>query len=455
MEQSLWLKTARPEYDALRGRIGADVTVIGGGLAGVQTAYLLAKEGLKVVLLEKNRLGCGASGHTTAKVTAQHGMMYGEILKTWGQEVATAYASTQQSALRQMGALVKSLDISCQWQEQNASIVALTKQDQKLLEKEHVAQQKAGLPSGLFNTSGCPVPVVGELRLPSQAMFQPIEYLLAVAKAFVGLGGVIYENSPVENIVGNMVYTSAASVRSPYIVLCTQYPILNKTGGLVFKLTQRRSHVIALDQAPSFQGMYLGAQPGSLSIRPYAHYTLLGGFDYRCGTYTNVPHPMLLEKTASHLFPGAVPSLSWHAQDVLTMDHLPYIGPVSDKHPDILFASGFAKWGMTNSYVAAQAIRGRILGQPLDELSIYQPQRSIRKSIFPMIGANAITAWAMVSGVTRLKRPTCPHMGCKLKYVSATRSWDCPCHGSRFDPIGRIENPPAVAAAQISLKQRH
>ena len=453
-ESSLWLETPRQEYPFLRGRLGADVTVVGGGLAGVQTAYLLAKEGLKVILVEADRLGRGASGHTTAKVTAQHGTKYSALIKTWGREVAGAYASTQQAAVRRMGALAASLKIGCQWEEQSASLIALKREERQTLEREHAAQQAAGLPSGLYDHSSCPIPVLGELRLAGQAMFQPVEYLLGVARAFQKLGGQIYEKSPVENIDGEIVYTNAASVRSPYIVLCTHYPILNKTGGLFLKLTQRRSHVTALENGPDFQGMYLSVREGGVSLRRYREAVLLGGWDYRCGSQTRVPHAELLEQTAAHFFPGAEPVMAWHAQDVFTMDSLPYAGPVSAKHPRILFATGFAKWGMTNSYVAAWTICARILGRSLDQLSIYDPQRSIRKSIFPMAAMNAVTAWEMAAGLARLSQPTCPHMGCKLKYVPDTKSWDCPCHGSRFDPIGRIENTPAVVPAHVSLKQR-
>jgi glycine/D-amino acid oxidase-like deaminating enzyme len=450
----IWVTEERAAYPKLRGRQQAEAVVVGGGLCGVTTAYLMQLGGLNVMLLEADRLGHGASGHTMAKVTAQHGLIYSRLKKQWGREVAQAYAVCQTGALSAMAGLVEDMHISCGWTWQDASLCALTSEEELLLEREEEAAQEAGLAVSLKSGGDCPVPVRKLLTVQAQAMFDPYAYVCALADAFTALGGRIHEDSRVWAINTQSVSTETGSVHAPFVVIATHFPIINFPGWYFLRARQQRSHVAALEGAPYFQGMYLHIAEGGFSLRMQGGLTLLSAFDYTCGTHTDTDHEELLRRKASAFFPDAHPIAAWHGQDLMSADGLPFIGPYSRRTPNHFVAAGFSKWGMTNSMAAAQAISARILGEPLPESEIFDPARSIKNSVFPVLNTFASTTASYFSGLPRKSAPRCPHMGCKLKYVDATASWDCPCHGSRFDSIGRIKSGPAVRPALIRNKNR-
>jgi glycine/D-amino acid oxidase-like deaminating enzyme len=450
----IWLTEERAAYPPLRGRQQADAVVVGGGLCGVTTAYLLALGGLHVMLLEADRLGHGASGHTTAKVTVQHGLIYSRLKKQWGKETAQAYAASQTGALSAMAGLVEEKHISCGWTWQDASLCSLNHEEELLLEREEEAAQEAGINASLKASGDCPIPSRKLLTVQAQAMFDPYAYLCALADAFALMGGRIHEDSRVLAINTQNVSTETGSVHAPFVVIATHFPIINFPGWYFLRARQQRSHVLALEGVPSFQGMYLHIAEGGFSLRMHGALTLLSAFDYTCGTHTDTDYDELLRRKAAVFFPDARPAAAWHSQDLMSADGLPFIGPYSSRTPNHFVAAGFSKWGMTNSMAAAQAVSSRILGDPLPESEIFNPARFIKNSVFPVLSNFAKTSASYLSGISRKSAPRCPHMGCRLKYVDASASWDCPCHGSRFDSIGRVKNGPAVRPASIRNKNR-
>lgn len=450
----IWLTDERPAYPKLRGRQQAEAVVVGGGLCGVTTAYLLALGGMNVMLLEADRLGHGASGHTMAKVTVQHGLIYGRLKKQWGREVAKAYAVSQAGALSAMAELVEDKHISCGWTWQDASLCALTHEEELLLEIEEEAAQEAGLAASLKTEGECPIPARKLLTVQAQAMFDPYAYLCALSDAITIMGGRIHEDSRVLAISTQNVSTETGSVHAPFVVIATHFPIINFPGWYFLRARQQRSHIVALGGVPSFSGMYLHIDEGGFSLRRQGGLTLLGAFDYTCGKHTDTNYDELLRRKAGGFFSDARPIAAWHSQDLISADGLPFIGPYSLRTPNHFVAAGFSKWGMTNSMAAAQAISARILGEALPEAAIFDPARTIKRSMFPVLKTFASTAASYLSGLPRKSAPRCPHMGCKLKYVDASASWDCPCHGSRFDSIGRIKNGPSVRPALIRNKNR-
>ena len=450
----IWLADNKTAYPPLRGRQQAEAVVIGGGLCGVTTAYLLVLGGMNVMLLEADRLGHGSSGHTMAKVTAQHGLIYSRLKKQWGREVAKAYAASQTGALNAMAELVEGRHISCSWTWQDASLCALNQEEENLLEIEEEAAQEAGLAASLKPDGGCPIPVRKLLTLQAQAMFDPYAYLCALSDAITSMGGRIHEDSRVVAINTQSVSTETGSVHSPFVIIATHFPIINFPGLYFLRARQQRSHVAALEGVPFFQGMYLHIGEGGFSLRRQGGLALLGAFDYTCGSHTDVNYDELLRRKAAQFLPDSRPIAAWHSQDLISADGLPFIGPYSRRTPNHFVAAGFSKWGMTNSMAAAQAISARILGEALPEAAIFDPARSFKNSMPPVLKTLTSTTASYLLGFPRKSAPRCPHMGCKLKYVGAAASWDCPCHGSRFDSIGRIKNGPAVRPALIRNKNR-
>jgi glycine/D-amino acid oxidase-like deaminating enzyme len=450
----IWVTEERAAYPPLRGRQQAEAVVVGGGLCGVTAAYLMAQGGLNVMLLEADRLGHGASGHTMARVTVQHGLIYSRLKKQWGMDAAQAYAVIQTGALSAMASLVEEKHISCGWTWQDASLCALSHEEELLLEEEEKAAQEAGINASLSAGGECPIPSRKLLTVQAQAMFDPYAYLCALADAFAFMGGRIHEDSRVLAINTQSVSTETGSVHAPFVVIATHFPIINFPGWYFLRARQQRSHVMALEGVPSFQGMYQHIAEGGFSLRMHGGLALLGAFDYTCGSHTDTDHDELLYRKAAAFFPDAHPVAAWHSQDLVSADGLPFIGPYSSRTPNHFVAAGFSRWGMTNSMAAAQAVSARILGESLPEADIFDPARTIRHSMFPVLKTVASTTAAYISGLPRKSAPRCPHMGCKLKYVDAAASWDCPCHGSRFDSIGRIKNGPAVRPAPIRNKNR-
>ncbi len=450
----IWVTGERTACPPLRGKQQAEAVVVGGGLCGVTTAYLLARGGMNVVLLEADRLGQGASGHSMAKVTVQHGLIYSHLQNKWSREVSAAYAASQTNALCAMAGLVEELHISCSWTWQSASLAAVSRNEVLLLEKEEAAAQEAGLAASMRCADACPVPASKLLTIPAQAVFDPYAYLCTLADAYSALGGRIFEDSRVRAISTQSVSTETGSVHAPFVIIATHFPIINFPGWYFLRARQQRSHVIALNDTPAYEGMYLYISKGGFSLRRQDSLTLLSAFDYTCGSQTNMNHGELLRQKAVNLFPHSRPVAAWHGQDLMSADGLPFIGPYSRRTPNHYVAAGFSKWGMTSSMAAAQTISARILGTPFPEAEIYDPARTVKHSSLPVVSTFGATSAAFLSGFPHKSAPRCPHMGCRLKYVPDTASWDCPCHGSRFDSIGRVKNGPAVRPAIIRNKNR-
>ncbi len=450
----IWLtedKTARPP---LRGKQQAEAVVVGGGLCGVTTALLLKRGGMQVVLLEAERAGFGASGHSMARATVQHGLIYSLLAKKWGQEVSQAYAICQSGALKAMASLIDELSISCGWTLQDASLVARTKEEARLLEKEEAAAQAAGLAMSHTPCGACPVPAHSLLTIPAQAMLDPYAYVQALVEAFVLLGGRVYENSRVRSITTQSVSTETGIVHAPFVIIATHFPIINFPGWYFLRARQWRSHVAAFSGVPAFDGMYQHIGEGGFSLRKADGLALFADAVYPCGRQTNTDHDVLLRSRLETFFPGAKVAATWHGQDVFSADALPFAGPYSRRTPNHFVAAGFSKWGLTNSMAAAQAVSARILGDALPESEIFDPARTMKYSARSVFGTLLRSGGAYLKGMAKRQAPKCTHMGCRLKYVPSTASWDCPCHGSRFDSIGRVKNGPAVRSALIRNRNR-
>ena len=450
----IWLTEDLALHPQLRGRQQAEAVVVGGGLSGVTTAYMLAREGMHVVLLEADRLGRGASGHSMGKVTVQHGLIYSRLKEQWGMEVTQAYAFCQSRALKAMASLAIELEIPCGWNTTDASLYAQTAQEERLLEKEEAAAQKAGLSMSLMPASSVPMQARSILTVSGQASFDPFAYLHSLTSALLILGSRIYEQSRVQSISTQGVYTDTGSVHAPFVIIATHFPIINFPGWYFLRARQIRSHVVALSDAPALEGMYQHVNIGGISVVRRDGLLLMGALAYPTGQETSIDHDTVLLKKAHSLYPNARPYAFWHGQDVMSTDGLPFIGPYSQRTPNHFVAAGFSNWGMTNSMAAAQAISSRILGQLLPEAEIFDPSRTMKYSASKMMSTFLKTTGIHISGIKRKQAPTCTHMGCKLRYNPSTASWDCPCHGSRFDSIGRILNGPAVHQAAITNKNR-
>ena len=416
-----------PGFESLKEDIKTDVLIIGGGIAGVLCAYMLAQAGVDYALVEAETICGGITANTTAKLTAQHGLIYGDLLRKFGTEQAQAYLGANQAALDKYRALCGGID--CDFEEKDAYVYTLSKPDK--IETEAAALQKLGVDAEVATSLPLPLTIASAVKFPRQAQFHPLKFAAAIAK-----GLRIYEHTPVRELIGTTAVTPNGRINAGSIVAATHFPFLNKHGNYFLKLYQHRSYVMALKHAPDVGGMYVDEAEKGMSFRNYAGMLFVGGGGHRTGKQGGGWDE--LQSFARRNYPDAVEMRRWATQDCMTLDGVPYIGRYSGRTRDLYVATGFNKWGMTTSMAAAMLLSDMVQGRAPAWADVFSPSRSILR---PQLAVNAFEA------TVNLLTPTpkrCPHMGCALKWNRQEHTWDCPCHGSRFTEGGRLLDNPAA-----------
>ncbi|MBQ2237291.1 MAG: FAD-dependent oxidoreductase [Clostridia bacterium] len=424
--KSVWQESIeRNEFPTLNGDAKTKVLIVGGGIAGILTAYFLQKEGVPYILVEKGKI-CGlTTGNTTAKITYQHGLIYHKILKSYGTDGAKMYLEAGKTAFDEYRKLCENID--CDYEIKDNFVYSID--DEKKLEKEMDALSKIGFNADFSTDLPLPFKTAGAVRFSNQAQFNPLKFLFNISK---GLN--IYEDTFVREINQNTAITNRGKITAEKIIITTHFPFINRHGSYFLKLYQHRSYVVALKGAQNVGGMYVDDENTGLSFRNYKDTLLLGGGGHRTGKQGGNWDE--LRRFSKENYPHSKEISYWAAQDCMSLDDIPYIGNYSKNTPNLYTATGFNKWGMTSSMVSAMILRDMILGKDNPFEEIFNPSRSILK---PQLLVNGIEA---VSNLICLSDKRCPHLGCSLKWNKAERTWDCPCHGSRFTEKGTvIENP--------------
>ena len=428
MMDSIWgADVQMPRFPQLDRDLHTDVLIIGGGLAGLLCAWNLNRAGIDCVLIEQNRLMQGVSGRTTAKLTSQHGLIYGKLLKKFGVEQARLYWQANQNALAELSALAETA--ACDYKLENNYIYA-TDGTQKL-EAEMAACEKLGLPARWEESLPLPFPVTGAIGFSGQAQFHPVKLAAHIAD-----GLQIFENTKALAFLGNRVQAPKGTVTAEKIIVATHFPMLNKHGAYFLKLYQQRSYVIALENAPKIDGMYLDSTENGLSIRSAGKWLLLGGGGHRTGK--EGLGWRLPELAAEKFYPKAQIAARWATQDCMSLDGMPYIGRYGKSTPNIYVATGFQKWGMSSSMLSAMILTDLIRDKENPYAALFSPSRSM---LHKQLLCNGVET---TMNLLRPTKPRCPHLGCALRWNKEEHSWDCPCHGSRFDKNGKVLNNPAT-----------
>ena len=423
---SVWQKVKLRDFPKLEGDINTDVLIIGGGMAGILTAYMLHQAGVKYVLVEGRKICSGTTQNTTAKITAQHGLNYHKLLKGEGLEKARDYLNANLSACTEYAKLCSYID--CDYEVKDNYVYSVD--DRKKLEDEMDALHKIGYDAELCEKVDLPFATAGAVKFPNQAQFNPLKFISALAGDLH-----IYENSFVHEMEPGQATTEDGRVRASKIIVTTHFPFINKHGSYFLKLHQHRSYVIALKNAENVEGMYVDEDHKGLSFRNYGNLLLLGGGGHRTGMKGGGWDE--LRSFAREHYPNAEETNYWAAQDCMSLDFTPYIGQYSKRTEDLYAATGFNKWGMTGSMVSAMILRDKILGRSNEFEAVFDPSRSILK---PQLFVNGCVS---VGNLLTPSKKRCPHLGCALKWNSKERSWDCACHGSRFSEDGKVLDNPA------------
>ena len=423
---SLWSATSDiPSFDTLQGDTKTDVLIIGGGLAGILCAYELKNRGIGCLLVEADKICSGITKNTTAKITSQHGFIYDKITKKFGVENAQKYLQANENAVKKYAKLCK--DIECDFEEKDNIVYCVD--NYKKVEKELIALQNIGYKTQIEYKLPVPIGIAGAIRFKNQAQFNPLKFVSHIVKDLN-----IYENTKVIEIRDNVAITNRGNIKAEIFIVATHFPFMNKHGAYFVKMYQHRSYVIAIDRNNNLGGMYVDEAKTGMSFRNAGDLLLIGGGDHRTGKQGGSYNE--LRRFAKTYYPENHEKYHWATQDCMTLDSIAYIGEYSKNTPNVYVATGFNKWGMTTSMVASEILCDIISGKKNDYADLFSPQRSMLTPQLPLnIGESVL-------GLIAPSTKRCPHLGCALKWNSAERTWDCPCHGSRFTEKGQlIDNP--------------
>ncbi|MDD3347827.1 FAD-dependent oxidoreductase [Oscillibacter sp.] len=421
-----------PSFPSLSGNFQTDVLIIGGGMAGVLCAKKLQDAGVDTVLVEGKTIGHGITKGTTAVLTAQHDTLYQDMLQSSGSEKAGLYLRANLHAVQQFRHLSREID--CDFEEKPSIMYSLN--DRAKMEREAKVLATLGFQADFLTETPMPFPVAGAVRYPGMAQFHPLKFLYGISR-----GLPIFENTFVDKLDETTALTKNGSIRAKKIIVATHYPFLNSHGLYFMKLYQKRSHVIAFENAPDLGCTIEDVGENGFYLRNYNDLLLIGGGDHRTGKQGGSFRAV--REFAARNFPKAREKYVWANQDCVSLDGIPYIGPYSPGLENVYVASGFNLWGMTTSMIASDILTDAVLGRKNPYAEAFDPGRSILRG---QLLANMGTTLADFLTPTAKR---CSHLGCALKWNSAEHSWDCPCHGSRFDAHGRLIDNPAMRDSHV------
>ncbi|MFI2506386.1 FAD-dependent oxidoreductase [Streptomyces sp. NPDC018972] len=490
---SYWLQTAPGgRHAALTGDLDVDVAVIGAGIAGLCTARELARAGKSVAVLEAGRVAAGVTGHTTAKVTALHTLVYDKLRRTRGTEGARLYARSQSEAIEHTARVVEELGVDCEWERRSAYTYVREADRVEELRAEAEAAREAGLPASFVTETGLPFPVAGAVEVTDQVQFHPRKYLLALADDIVAHGGRIHEDTTVlgleEGTPCRLSTATGATVTARDVVVATHYPVFDRA--LLFTRLSPRRELVVAGPVPAGQdpgGMYITPEENTRSVRtaPYGddgtrRLLVITGEHFTPGTGDTRALFDRLSAWARTHFPDVELTHFWATQDNDPTDTVPLVGPLHPGARHTYVATGFGGWGMSGGMMAGLLLTAQITGRECAWSGLYDPRRlasALREApsflrtqaevarhfvgdrlrpappaeaLPPGEGAVVRAAGGRLAvyrdddGTLHAVSARCTHLGCLVDFNAAERAWECPCHGSRFDTDGKVIQGPAT-----------
>ena len=538
--KSYWIDSVKDEkkFKTLEDNIKTDICIIGGGLTGITTAYNLSKYKIRTVVIDKGRIGSQTSSNSTAKITSQHGLIYKYLIDSKGRDFARKYYEANENAIRNIENIIKTESIDCDFEHQ-PSYVYTQKIDQmqkikdeveavnsfggkaKLVEANDIHINKLKCVESVDNSQEklkinvdniekenldlerdvvkekmsniLPIKAIAGIKFENQAQFNPYKYITALAKVCSASGVKIYENTKAIDVDTEdedeyyvITLENGCKIKAKYLVITTKYPIVNIPGFYFVKMYQSTSYAVAMQTKQRlFEGMYINSENPTISLRTTKfgddYLLIVAGFDNRTGAGIDVSSAYkYLEEVARSMHPEGQIKYHWNTEDCITLDKIPYIGDFSKMWDKAYVATGFNKWGMTTSNIAASIITDKILGQKNEYEEIFKSTRLepvknikemtnmvkeginslvIKKLEIPKEEANQIQngegkivevngqkigIYKDKEGKIYKVNPVCKHLGCELSWNNLDKTWDCPCHGSRYDYKGKLIYGPSV-----------
>ena len=489
--ESYWLDSVElPTFPSLQENCETDVVIIGGGISGIMTAYLLAQKGYRITLVEAGKLLNGTTGYTTAKLTAQHGLIYDQLLQNEGKDTAKFYYEANAAAIQYVKTLIGEKGIDCDFSEEPAYVFAEDEEQKNKVKKEADAYQEIGIDGGFIDDIPLDIHNLGAVVMNHQVQFNPIKFLKPLIDEIITKGGMIVENTRVSDIEPNKqpvaVTKEGQRVEGDYLVICSHYPFYDKEGYYYARLSPNRSYSIAAETDKDYPGgMYVNAGQPARSLRSIQldgkKLVLAGGYGHYVGHKQNTEenYSQLYQFVNQNFGIKRVP-YRWSAQDPTTLDQIPYIGRYSTEMENVFVATGYRKWGMSSGVLAGQLLTDLISGAGSKYEDTFSPLRPIKEPGMKKLTKESFHVGKMFAegkaenpegqfgdlqidegkvmkfneqragayrdqqGSLHVVDTTCTHMGCETHWNNAERTWDCPCHGSRFSYGGDVVEGPAT-----------
>lgn len=483
---SFWIENFKTKtYPKLDKNLNVDVCIIGGGLTGISCAYYLSKAGLKICILEKDKIIEKASGHTTAKITAQHGLIYKYLFDSYGKDTTQKYLDSNLEAITNIKNIIDTENIDCDFEFQNSYIYTTDENQIKKIKDEIKVLEKLNYNARFLDKINLPIAnVKGAIEFHHQAQFNPIKYADGLCEYITNHNGLIFENSKVVKMKKTEnkynIYSNEKIINTKYVIIATRYPIINFPGFHFIKMYSEASYLIAVDTSSSlFKGMYINSDQPTYSFRTALYngkpILLVGGFNHKRGAKIDLSNNYnYLEEKAKELYPDSKVLYKWNTHDSVSLDKIPYIGEFSNFYPNVYVATGFKKWGMTSSNVSANIISDKILFKENKYEDIYSPLRlqpiknrkefanilketshslifnkldlpsskpnDVKNAEGKIVDDNGIKIglYKNENGEEYKIIPKCMHLGCELTWNALDKTWDCPCHGSRYTFDGKL-----------------
>ncbi|WP_226003017.1 FAD-dependent oxidoreductase [Paenibacillus sp. BJ-4] len=498
--ESYWLaSTDIPSFPKLSGDIQVDVAIVGAGITGITTAYLLSKKGLKVAVVDAGRMLHGTTGHTTAKITAQHDLIYSEFLSHFGKEKTRLYYDANHDALQFIKQTVEEYNIDCQFTEEDAYVYTCADTYVEKIAAEYKAYEELGIPGSYVEQTPLPFSTKAAIMMKNQAQFNPVPFLKHLANQVIRQGGEIYEQTTVVGVEkGNpaIIRTNDGNkITCNHVVSSSHFPFNDPSGLYFARLHAERSYALAVKTDRIYPGgMYLSAETPKRSLRSVLvngePMVIVGGEGHKTGQgICTFQYYEALEKFAEKTFGLKEITYRWSAQDLYTLDKLPYIGQELSNISNIFVATGYRKWGMSTSVAAALLNTNLITGEKSPYQDLFSPSRfHVDPDVKTFVAQNANVAKHLIAGKLEMSHKkaeelqhdegavirvngkragayrdlqgalhlvdtTCTHMGCEVEWNEAERTWDCPCHGSRYSYQGEvIEGPAKKSLGKVELE---
>lgn len=433
-------------------------------------------------------------GNSTAKITSQHGLFYDYLLQSQGKELAKQYLDANEQAIKNIEQIIKSENIECEFEKQDAYVYTAQETELEKIKKEVEAVNSLGMEAEFVEKISLPIKALGAIRFKNQAQFNPCKYAQGLVSRMKNQV-YVFENTKVIDVKDKgkeyeIIAENGNKVTAKYVVLATHYPIINAPGYYFLKMYQSMSYAIAVEtEQELFDGMYISSENPVISFRTIKNgdkqLVVIVGNDHKTGEKKDLSENYnSLEKKAKQIYPDSKIMYRWCTEDCISLDKIPYIGEFSTLMPNVYVATGYKKWGITTSDVAANIIVDKILGKEnqyeevfkstrLKPVKNYQEMSNMLKETVNSLvvekfkvpkeklkdvqnGEGAIIeiddkkvgVYRNEKGEIFAIKPVCSHLGCELSWNNLEKTWDCPCHGSRFTYDGKSIYEPSIKALE-------